>query len=198
MDSSSQTPHASPTSSIFVIMGVTGSGKTTIGQLLAEKAGIVFADADDYHPEANKEKMAAGHPLDDADRQPWLVTLNGLLLHWHDSNQGGVLACSALKASYRTTLTIGMPANAMRFILLEVPKEVLEGRLKARHHEFMNPDLLDSQIATLEAPSDDDAIMVSNDRDPDAVVVEILAKTAKQSEPGDRKDEANANGTSTL
>ena len=161
-------------------MGVTGSGKTTIGKLLAERVGVVFADADDYHPERNKEKMAAGHPLDDADRQPWLVTLNGLLLHWHETSQGGVLACSALKQSYRTTLQKGLPPGSIRFILLEVPKEVLVERLKARHHEFMNPDLLDSQIATLEAPSDDDSVKVSNDRDPDAVVVEILSRTAKQ------------------
>ena len=162
-------------------MGVTGSGKTTIGSLLAEKAGITFADADDYHPEANKQKMAAGHPLTDADRQPWLETLNGLLLHWHNSGQGGVLACSALKASYRITLAAGMPEGTIRFIVLEVPKDVLIERLKARHHSFMNPDLLDSQIATLEAPAEETALKIANDRDPDAVVVEILAKTAKQS-----------------
>ena len=180
MDTNSQTPHPSSTASIFVIMGVTGSGKTTIGQLLAERAGVVFADADDYHPEANKQKMAAGHPLDDADRQPWLVTLNGLLLHWSQSKQGGVLACSALKASYRTTLQVGLPVGAIRFILLEVPKAILIERLKARHHEFMNPDLLDSQIATLEAPADGDSLKVANDRDPDAVVVEILSRTAQQ------------------
>ena len=161
-------------------MGVTGSGKTPIGQLLAERMGVVFADADDYHPEANKEKMAAGHPLDDADRQPWLVTLNGLLLHWHETGQGGVLACSALKESYRTTLQKDLPPTAVRFILLEVPKQVLVERLRARHHEFMNPDLLDSQIATLEAPSSDEAVKVNNDRDPDAVVVDILSHTAKQ------------------
>ncbi len=181
MDANSQTPLPSSTASIFVVMGVTGSGKTTIGQLLAERTGVVFADADDYHPAANKEKMAAGHPLDDADRQPWLVTLNGLLVHWHESGQGGVLACSALKESYRTTLAVGLPDGAIRFILLEVPKAILIERLKARHHEFMNPDLLDSQIATLETPSDEDSLKVSNDRDPDAVVVEILSRTADRS-----------------
>ena len=181
MDANSATQLiSSSTASIFVVMGVTGSGKTTIGKLLAERVGVVFADADDYHPEANKEKMAAGHPLDDADRQPWLVTLNGLLLHWHETGQGGVLACSALKQSYRTTLQNDLPTGAVRFILLEVPKEVLVERLKERHHEFMNPDLLDSQIATLEAPSNGDAVKVANDRDPDAVVLEILSRTAKQ------------------
>lgn len=179
-------------------MGVTGSGKTTIGGLLAERAGVVFADADDYHPEANKQKMAAGHPLDDADRQPWLVTLNGLLLHWHQSGQGGVLACSALKESYRTTLEIGLPIRAIRFILLEVPKELLIERLKARHHEFMNPDLLDSQIATLEAPSAADSLKIANDRDPDAVVVEILSRTAKQTSQTSEKEVTKQDGTFTL
>ncbi len=173
-------PHPVPTRFLFIVMGVTGSGKTTIGSLLAGKAGIVFADADDYHPEANKQKMAAGHPLDDADRQPWLVALNGLLLHWQDSGQGGVLACSALKESYRVTLTAGLPPSAVHFILLELSKELLLERLKARHHEFMNPDLLDSQLATLEAPSDETTLKVNNDREPDAVVIEILARTAEQ------------------
>ena len=179
MDTDSQLPHP-PTLSIFVVMGVTGSGKTTIGKLLAERAGIIFADADEYHPEANKQKMAAGHPLNDADRQPWLETLSGLLLHWHESGQGGVLACSALKASYRTTLAHDLPGDIVRFILLEVPKDVLVERLRERHHEFMNPDLLDSQIATLEAPADGNALQVDNNRDPDVVVADILARTSKQ------------------
>ncbi len=189
MDSNAPaSPHTTPTHSIFVVMGVTGSGKTTIGSLLAEKAGIVFADADDYHPEANKKKMAAGRPLDDADRQPWLVTLNGLLVHWNDSGQGGVLACSALKESYRSTLTDGLPATAVHFILLELSKEMLLERLKARHHEFMNAVLLDSQLATLEAPTDEATLKVKNDRDPDAVVVEILARSALQAAETAQKD----------
>lgn len=161
-------------------MGVTGSGKTTIGSLLAERSGIIFADADDYHPESNKQKMTAGHPLTDEDRQPWLVTLNGLLVHWYQSGQGGVLACSALKDSYRSTLEADIPPGIIHFILLEVPREVLMERLKARQHSFMNPDLLDSQIATLEAPSSEEALKVDNNRDQDAVIVDIIAQTAAQ------------------
>ena len=94
---------------IVVLMGVTGSGKSTIGTLLAERAGAVFADADDFHPLANKEKMANGQPLNDDDRQPWLEVLNRLMRDWFASGTSGVLACSALKAKYRETLVSGCP-----------------------------------------------------------------------------------------
>ena len=94
---------------IVVLMGVSGSGKTTIGTLLAERMGALFADADDYHPAANKQKMAAGIPLTDEDRAPWLETLNGVLRGWFAEGKSGVLACSALKAKYRDTLAHGMP-----------------------------------------------------------------------------------------
>lgn len=163
---------------IVVLMGVTGSGKTTIGTLLAQRTGTVFADADDYHPLANKEKMAAGHPLNDADRQPWLETLNKLLRDWHESGKGGVLACSALKETYRATLASGMPEGVVAFVLLDGPKELIAERLAERHHEYMNPKLLDSQLATLEPPKD--ALRVVNDRAPEDVVEEILAYVRPQ------------------
>ncbi|MBB5315436.1 gluconokinase [Tunturibacter empetritectus] len=159
---------------IVVLMGVSGSGKTTIGTLLAERVGAVFADGDDYHPLANKEKMAAGHPLDDRDRQPWLEVLNGLLRDWFAEGKSGVLACSALKASYRATLQAGMAKGAVTFVLLEASKEMLSARLAERKHEYMNPGLLDSQLATLEMPSE--AVRVVNDRSPDEVVSQILAQ----------------------
>lgn len=159
---------------IVVLMGVSGSGKTTIGTLLAERAGVVFADADDYHPAANKQKMAAGHPLNDEDRQPWLETLNGLLRGWADASTGGVLACSALKEAYRATLASGMPAGTVHFVLLELSKEAIAKRMAERHHEFMNPALLDSQLATLEVPKD--ALRILNDRTPEEVVQEILSQ----------------------
>jgi gluconokinase len=157
---------------IVVMMGVSGSGKTTIGSLLAKRTNAVFADADDYHPLANKQKMAAGHPLSDADRQPWLKELNRLLQGWHEAGQPGVLACSALKASYRTILESGLPQGALTYILLDASKQLLAERLAARHHEYMNPNLLDSQLATLETPSD--ALCIVNDRTPDEVVSQIL------------------------
>jgi gluconokinase len=164
---------------IVVLMGVTGSGKTTIGTLLAQRTGTVFADADDYHPAANKEKMHAGIPLNDDDRQPWLEILNGLLRSWYKSGEGGVLACSALKEKYRQTLANGIPPNAITFVWLDGDKELLSERLAARHHEYMNPKLLDSQFATLEPPKD--ALRVVNDCPPDQVVDEILQHVALNS-----------------
>jgi gluconokinase len=157
---------------IVVLMGVSGSGKTTIGTLLAQRAGTVFADADDYHPQANKLKMAAGHPLNDDDRAPWLETLNGLLRQWQADGSGGVLACSALKEKYRDTLAHGMPAGTVKFVLLDGSKELISERLAARHHEFMNSALLESQFATLEPPSD--ALCIVNDKPPEEIVDEIL------------------------
>ncbi len=157
---------------IVVLMGVTGSGKTTIGTLLAQRTGTIFADADDYHPQANKDKMRAGIPLNDEDRQPWLEILNGLLRGWYQSGEGGVLACSALKEKYRETLESGIPANAIAFVWLDGDKELLSERLAARHHSYMNPKLLDSQIATLEPPKD--ALRVNIDHPPDQIVDEIL------------------------
>jgi gluconokinase len=157
---------------IVVLMGVSGSGKTTIGTLLAERMGTLFADADDYHPAANKAKMASGQPLNDDDRQPWLEILNKMMRGWFESGKGGVLACSALKEKYRATLSSGMPAGAVAFVLLDGSKEMIAKRLATRKHEFMNAKLLESQFATLEMPKD--AVCVVNDKAPGVIVDEIL------------------------
>lgn len=157
---------------IVVLMGVSGSGKSTIGRLLAGRCSVVFADADDFHPEANRHKLAAGIPLTDEDRQPWLEALNHLMAGWFQANVGGVLACSALKDRYRATLSQGLPPTAVSFVWLDGSRELIANRLAHRAHEFMNPGLLDSQLATLEPPQG--AVRVMNDRPPDGVVDEIL------------------------
>jgi gluconokinase len=159
---------------IAILMGVSGAGKTTIGTLLAERTGATFADADDYHPAANKAKMASGQPLDDADRQPWLETLHGVLQGWFEDGTSGVLACSALKAKYRETLGAGI---SVHFVLLDGAKEMIAGRLAKRKHEYFNPALLESQLKTLELP--EDAIRVVNDKAPGEVVDEILKRIGR-------------------
>jgi gluconokinase len=159
---------------ILVLMGVTGSGKTTIGKLLAAETGWRFADADDFHSEANRAKMHAGIPLTDEDRQPWLATLHNLLLGWYEAGTSGILGCSALKQSYRDVLTPQFPPLNIRFILLDVSRHVLEQRLAARKNHYMNPDLLQSQLDTLEVTPD--LTRVNAEGPPDKIVQGILDK----------------------
>jgi carbohydrate kinase (thermoresistant glucokinase family) len=158
---------------IVVLMGVSGSGKTTIGKLLAERMGWTFADADDHFPRALKAKMAAGIPLTDEDRRPWLQLLNRLLRRWDKENKSGVIACSALKERYHDMLKSGI-ATPLNFVLLDGSKELIARRLAARSHEYMNPALLESQLATLEDP--DGALRIINDGPPDEVVERIVKK----------------------
>ncbi|HEX8456723.1 MAG TPA: gluconokinase [Pyrinomonadaceae bacterium] len=132
-----------------VLMGVAGSGKTTIGRLLASELGWQFYDADDFHPPANVSKMARGIPLEDADRLPWLETLRALIRDSLARGAGGVLACSALKASYRDYLVLD---ERVKLVYLKGDFALIRERLDARRGHFMRPEMLDSQFAALEEP----------------------------------------------
>lgn len=136
---------------IIIVMGVSGCGKTTVGELLAAELGCAFADADDYHSQANKNKMHAGLPLDDSDRTPWLNDLHALIFDTSCKNKNLVLACSALKETYRIMLSDYDPR--VRFVYLKIDYETASSRLANRQHEFMNADLLKSQFDALEEPA---------------------------------------------
>lgn len=135
---------------IVVLMGVSGSGKSTLAAELVKRTGWAFAEGDDYHSEANREKMKAGIPLTDEDRTPWLDALRGVLEGWRKEGKSGILTCSALKRSYRVRL-MG-EVEGVRLVWLDPDRGTLEFRMAHRTGHYMNPNLLDSQIATLEPP----------------------------------------------
>jgi gluconokinase len=160
---------------VVIVMGVVGAGKTTIGSLLAHELGWRFADADNFHPAANVEKMRHGIALTDADRAPWLAALHDAILQWNAQRENVVLACSALKGAYRDELRAG----ALTFVYLKGSRELVLARLRARHGHFATESILNTQLEDLEEP--DDAITVQIDQTPSAVVAEIIAKVkAKQ------------------
>jgi carbohydrate kinase (thermoresistant glucokinase family) len=165
---------------IVLVMGVSGSGKTTIGRPLAERLGWRFIDADDYHPPENVAKMTAGIPLEDADRWPWLDALNRILV----KEKNAVVACSALKESYRRRLLEGIPDA--RVVYLHGAKPLIASRVEGRKHRYMPASLLDSQFATLEPPRG--AIEVDVVSDPGACVAQIVSalSAASAGDPGGR------------
>lgn len=155
-----------------VVMGVSGSGKTTVGRALADRLRMPFVDADDHHPPANVEKMRSGVPLDDGDRAPWLASLHAVLSDAEDDGRPVVLACSALKAAYRDRLVAGLGSVAV--VHLQVSREVAADRLRRRRGHFMPVDLLASQLDDLEEPQAGEAIVVDADQPLDAVVDRAL------------------------
>ena len=155
---------------VLVIMGVVGSGKTTVGGLLAHKLGWQFADADGFHPAESIRKMSQGIPLTDDDRAPWLGAMRSAIQQWGNEGKDVVLACSALKHSYREELRAG----DVRFVYLQGGARLIAQRLHARRGHFATNSILESQFADLEEPKD--ALAVSIDQTPEAIVNEIFSK----------------------
>ncbi|NLU84623.1 gluconokinase [Rhodococcus sp. HNM0569] len=158
---------------VLVVMGVSGAGKSTIAGLVAEATGWDLLEGDDLHPKSNVEKMAAGHPLTDDDRWPWLRAIAGWIAEHTDRGEPGIVTCSALKRSYRDILR----GEHVLFVYLESSHDTLESRLAARKHHYMPASLLGSQLDTLEPPGPDErALTVDADRQPREIADEVLVK----------------------
>ena len=158
---------------IVIVMGVVGAGKTTVGSMLAAELGWQFADADDFHPPANVEKIRDGIALTDADRAPWLELLRNAIAAWSASNTNVVLACSALKSSYRDELNIG---PEVRFVYLKGSAALIAERLHRRHGHFAGESILASQLVDLEEPQS--AIVADIRRSPSQIVDSIRKQLA--------------------
>jgi gluconokinase len=156
---------------ILLVMGTTGSGKTTIGEMLAKRLGWLFLDADDFHSAANKLKMHRGIPLTDADRGPWLAAIHDELLRQSLQGRNVILACSALKQEYRDELHARVD---MQIVYLKGSETVLREHIESRHGHFAGESLLPSQLATLEEPTD--ALVVDVSHTPEEIVDEICAR----------------------
>ncbi|NIH82339.1 gluconokinase [Amycolatopsis viridis] len=161
---------------VIVVMGVAGSGKTTVGAMLAERLGVEYAEADTFHSPANIQKMSSGHPLTDDDRWPWLRAIAA----WITAHQrsGGVVSSSALKRGYRDVLRTG---GDLWFLHLDGPRDVLAERMRGRNGHFMPVSLLDSQLADLEPLGTDERGMVADVREsPAAIVDRALTELAQE------------------
>jgi gluconokinase len=167
----------------IVVMGVSGTGKTTVGRILADRLGVDFADADDFHSSANRQKMAGGAPLTDADRLPWLDAI-GTWLREH-ARGGGVVTCSALKRRYRDVLRAH--AGEVCFLYLTGSQELISERMASRSGHFMKQSMLSSQLDSLEPPGDDEAhVAVDVAQEPTLVVSEFLSRRSPAQSGGPR------------
>ncbi|MCL1467781.1 gluconokinase [Argonema galeatum] len=155
---------------IVIVMGVSGSGKSTVGMMLASALNWQFSDADSFHSPANVEKMSKGIPLTDADRIPWLLAMQSAQAQWLREERDMILACSALKSSYREMLYFD--PERIRLVYLKGSFELIQKRLAIRQHHFMSKELLQSQFDTLEEP--ESAIFVDAAQPPDAIVQQII------------------------
>lgn len=156
---------------IVIVMGVAGSGKTTVGRMLAQQLGWRFADADDFHPQVNIDKIRSGIGLTDADRQPWLERLGDAIANWIEADSSVVLACSALKEKYRKMLEVG---QEVRIVYLKGSASLISERLHSRHGHFANEQILASQIADLEEPNA--AVVEDISQTPQEIVTDIRHK----------------------
>jgi gluconokinase len=160
-------------------MGVSGSGKSVIGAALARALGVEFVEGDDYHPADNVARMASGIPLTDDDRRGWLHALAGRIREAIDAGTGLVMACSALKASYRDILRADASAHELRFVFLRGPRALVAERLAGRRGHFMPPSLLESQFAALQEPSpDEDAWVCDIEESPENLVAHLVARAS--------------------
>lgn len=163
----------------LIVMGVSGSGKTTIATALAQRLGWRYEDGDAFHPKANVEKMSHGHPLTDADRWPWLEAIADEIEGQRTAGHPLVVACSALRRVYRDRLTRGR--DDVRIVFLEGTKALIQSRIDARKGHFMPPALLDSQFATLEVPGEDEhALRVSIDAPVETIIDDIVAQLSAE------------------
>jgi carbohydrate kinase (thermoresistant glucokinase family) len=163
---------------IVVVMGVSGSGKTTVASLLAATLGWHFQEGDKLHPPENVEKMSAGIPLTDADRLPWLGKIAETIDGWRARGQSGVVTCSALKRSYRDIIVGDRPG--VRLVYLKGSPDLIGQRMAQRHGHFMPPALLDSQFSILEEPSpDENPIVVDIGGQPEEIAREIACRLRK-------------------
>lgn len=160
---------------VLVLMGVSGCGKSTIAALIAGRLHWEFEEGDDLHPAANVAKMAAGHPLDDSDRMPWLAKVADWIDDRIDAGENGVITCSALKRSYRDILN--RRRAGVLFVYLAGSRELIASRITARQGHFMPAGLLDSQFGALEEPADDEpAIRVEIGRKPKSIAKTIISE----------------------
>jgi gluconokinase len=181
MSETSGAQNGAPEPSILIVMGVSGSGKSTIASLLAQRLGWTYQDGDWFHPKANVEKMAAGHPLTDEDRWPWLRAIATWIEEALARGEHGVIACSALHKAYRDLL-VGTHKDAVRIVFLDGSRELIASRLSLRSGHFMPPALLDSQFEALERPGPEERpITVSIDEHPNDLVDEVTKRLEGES-----------------
>ena len=168
-------PAGSPAAQVLVVMGVSGSGKSTVAALVAERLGWIFVDGDSFHTPEHVAKMHAGLALDDEDRAPWLASIAVWIRHRLERGESGVIVCSALRRAYRDVLAGG--SRQVRIVYLEGSRDLIAGRLAQRRGHFMAPALLDSQFAILEPPGEDEhPVVVGIADDPERIAERVVAR----------------------